>query len=397
MRQGTNGVGIWCWSTKLARSSHEIEVKIVANLDPSATRRAPYRADLDSRAASLFNGYVRLQGADGLQVEATESSGLAPMDVQFLPEPLALRASPAHRPIPLLFASRVPPISFGLSGDSGRPGIATSCAPGFLSCSGQVTEHTAAILLKARAHVRSPKGGAIPLLSGKVALTEVEAQKDWRIELRDGQFVLRLDRAGEFPVRLSFNAAMTQNDEWRSMDFAVAPGALQRIRLTGLAVETRFRFAGAARPERAGNEFVSYLPPDGRIHLSWQETAPEAEGKLFFAAEMLSQITVSPGLMTQAALLDFKVMQGELSQVALLMHGPGEVTRVQGEQVLAWKVEPVVNSADRRLVAQLNQPQKDHFLFRSSSRHRSTHFRRVLRRCNCGRRTRRGSRGSIAW
>src|SRR4029079_13791077 len=117
-------------------------------------------------------------------------------------------------------------------------------------------------------------------------------QKEWRVELRDGQFVLRLDRAGEFRVRLSFNAAVTQNDRWRSMDFAVAPGALQRIRLKGLATETRFRFAGGARPERSGMDFVSYLPPDGQVLLAWQETPPETEGKLFFAAEMLSQITV---------------------------------------------------------------------------------------------------------
>ena len=97
------------------------------------------------------------------------------------------------------------------------------------------------------------------------------------------------------------------------------------------------------------------------MKLSWKEARPEAEGKLFYAAEMLSQISVSPGLMRQVALLDFKVMQGELNRVALLLRGAGEVTRVQGDQVLAWNVEPVPNSADRRLVVQFNQPQKDQF------------------------------------
>src|SRR4029434_10130861 len=43
------------------------------------------------------------------------------------------------------------------------------------------------------------------------------------------------------------------------------------------------------------------------------------------------------------------------------LRGAGEVTRVQGDQVLGWKIEPVENSKDRRLVVQLNQPQKDAF------------------------------------
>src|SRR2546426_10063056 len=76
---------------------------------------------------------------------------------------------------------------------------------------------------------------------------------------------------------------------------------------------------------------------------------------------MLSQISVSPGLMRQVALLDGKVMQGELNRLSLLVRGAGEVTRVQGDQVLAWNVEPAPNSPDRRLVVRFNQPQKDQF------------------------------------
>src|SRR5205823_3152952 len=136
---------------------------------------------------------------------------------------------------------------------------------------------------------------------------------------------------------------------------------LRPIILQGLGTDTQFEFAGAARPERKGADFVSFLPSDGAVKLSWKEARPEAEGKLFYSAEMLSQISVSPGLMRQVALFNFKVMQGELSRVALLLHGEGEVTRVQGDQVLAWNVEPGTNGAARRLVVQLNQPQKDQF------------------------------------
>src|SRR5438309_2158321 len=79
------------------------------------------------------------------------------------------------------------------------------------------------------------------------------------------------------------------------------------------------------RPERRGSDFVSYLPADGEVKLSWTPARVAAEGKLFYSAEMLSQITVSPGLMRQTALLDFKIMQGELNRIALSLEGVGEV------------------------------------------------------------------------
>ena len=108
--------------------------------------------------------------------------------------------------------------------------------------------------------------------------------------------------------------------------------------MTGAA--TQFQFDGAARPERVGKDYASFLPPDAAVKLSWKTAAPEAEGKLFYAAEMLAQISVGPGLMQQAALLDGKVMQGELDRVTLVLRGEGEVTRVQGDSVLSWNITP---------------------------------------------------------
>jgi hypothetical protein len=219
----------------------------------------------------------------------------------------------------------------------------------------------AVFTLTGTARVEGSKGGSLDLLSGAVALTDAPTQPQWRIRVQQNRFVAAFDHSGKFPIKLKFNAAVRQNDLWKAVEFHVAPSALQPIVLQGLGADTQFEFPGAARPERKGADFLSYLPLDGTVKLSWKEARPEAEGKLFYAAEMLAQISVSPGLMRQVALLDFKIMQGELTQVALQLRGAGEVTRVQGDQVLAWKVEPIPASADRRLVVQFNQPQKDQF------------------------------------
>lgn len=226
---------------------------------------------------------------------------------------------------------------------------------------GQLNGDRADFTLEAVAHVEDRKGGSLELLSGVVALTEIADQPKWQIRAEGNRYLAVFERSGDFPVRLRFAAAVRPRDGWKSVEFHVAPAPLQPVVLQGLAADTQFQFAGAARPERKGSAFTSFLPADGRVSLAWKESRPEAEGKLFFAAEMLSQITVSPGLMRQVDLLDFKVMQGELSRVSLSLRGDGEVTRVQGEQVLSWKVNSKPDTKERELVVQFNQPQKDQF------------------------------------
>ena len=249
---------------------------------------------------------------------------------------------------------------------------------------GDLNGDRAVFTLSAVALVENSKGGSLDLLSGALALTEVGVHPKWQLRAEQGRYVAVFERVGKFPIQIKFTAAVKQSGNWNAVDFRVAPSTVQPITLQGLGTDTQFEFAGAARPERKGDDFVSFLPSDGAVKLSWQEARKAEEGKLFYAAEMRSQISVSPGLMRQVALFDFKIMQGELNRVALLLRGTGEVTRVAGDEVLSWSVEPIASErrspdrpepetsnlrADqeigapitRRLVIQLNQPQKDAF------------------------------------
>jgi hypothetical protein len=307
----------------------------------------------------LFNGYLKVNVAPELSAQPTNTSGLVPIEPKFLPE--ALRdddTSDEAESLAFRFhgSAYLAPMIITLADPEARRVVLRD-----FQLQGQLDDRTAAFTLTATARVKNPRGASALLLSGAVALAEVERHPDWRLQFDNGRFILVFDKPGDFPLRLKFNAAVRQNAGWSSVDFRVVPAAIQPVTLQGLARDTQFQFAGAARPEGAGNDFKSFLPPDGTVKLSWKESRPEVEGKLFYAAEMLSQITISPGLMRQLALVEGKVMQGELTRVTLLVRGPGNVTSVQGPNLLAWNVEPVPNTADRRLVVQFNQPQRDAF------------------------------------
>jgi len=226
---------------------------------------------------------------------------------------------------------------------------------------GDLQADRADFTLTGTAIVENAKGGTLELISGTLALTEVGAHPQWHLRAEPGRYVAEFSKAGKYPIQLKFAVAVRESGNWNSLDFRVAPSPVQPIVLNGLSEDTQFEFPGAARPAWQTNHFLSYLPADGTVKLAWQEARKAEEGKLFFAAEMQSQVSVSPGLLRQVALMDFKVMQGEINRVTLLLHGSGEVTRVQGNQVLSWKLEPAENSGDRRLVVQLNQPQKESF------------------------------------
>ena len=316
---------------------------------------------LQSTQPELFHGYLRVVSDPAVDVQVVRPESVVPIEWQFLPE--SMRTVPKETaPEPLAFRFYGSGYSLPLRVSAADPEARRVVLRNF-KLVGDLQAVRSLFTLTATADVKNPQGGSLNLLCGGVALTDVQQGPGWRLKLDHGQFVLVFDQAGTFPVRLEFNAVVRSSNDWNSIDFRTAPSALMPVVFEGLGADTQFQFAEAAKPERTGSNFVSYLPPDGSVKLSWKEARPEAEGKLFYAAEELAQIAVGPGLMRQTALLNFKVMQGELNRVALRLRGDGEVTRVQGDQILAWSVKPIPNAADRQLLVQFNQPQKDQFTF----------------------------------
>ena len=196
--------------------------------------------------------------------------------------------------------------------------------------------------LTANATVEDAKGGTLELLSGPVALHHPQRARKWDMTVDQIRFVAKFDRGGNLPVEVHFNAAVTSSNDWSAVDFRVAPSVGSRS-CAGLAADTEFQFATRAAGTQR-HKFHQLLPVDGAVKFAWRPARPAAEGKLFYAAEMTSQIRVSPGLMRQAALAQRQNHAGRNGPARVEAHGDGEVTRVQGDEVLSWNVE---NEFDR--------------------------------------------------
>ncbi|MCX8155315.1 MAG: hypothetical protein N3J91_02480 [Verrucomicrobiae bacterium] len=221
---------------------------------------------------------------------------------------------------------------------------------------GLFKDQRASFTLQAEAIVRHAEGGTLPILAGDAALTSFPTNAE--AYFAEGRYWLRFRRPGTYPLTLTFDARISTQNEWNALAFEVAPSALRPVVLKGLPAETLFNLGSAARPERQGEDYLTFLPSSGPVQWLWRTARKEERGRLFYAVEGHVGLSVGPGLLRQVCLLNYKVMQGELNQLVLLLQGEGEVTHVRGEDILAWRLEPASNGL-RRLVVQLNQPRKD--------------------------------------
>ena len=227
---------------------------------------------------------------------------------------------------------------------------------------GDLGGDVAAFTLTANVRVENSKGGSLELLAGPVALTAIGAHPNWQMRAeRKSISSLTFDRSGVFPIQIKFNAAVGQNDGWNAVDFRVAPSILQPIVLQGLAGghAVSIRRRGAARTHR--HKFHE-LSAGGRLGEIFVEAgAARGRGKTFLRRRnaIANQHQPRPHAAGRAARRQSDARRNEPDHVALARRGRSHARA--GDQVLAWNVVPGTNSADRKLVVQFNQPQKDGF------------------------------------
>ena len=309
--------------------------------------------------ASLFSNSIHLEHTPEIELEILDFAGLSPVIYEQIDTPPTGEAG-VDAVRPFLFRGSGTDYTLSVSVDESDPDVRRIVFDHF-NLTGRLHEGIASFSLGGVVRVKNPKGGKLELLSGAVAMTDLGEMSEFRIEFENGTYFLVFDTNGDYPVQIQFDAAVMERDGWNQVEFGVVGSALRPVVLKGLAADTQIDFIDAAKPERSEENFVSFLPSNGKLRLTWQSAKPEIEGKLFYSVEGVLHTIVGPGLLRQANLLTVQVMQGETDRIVFELDGEGEITRVQGSNVLAWSIEQTADEPGRRLIISLNQPQKAGF------------------------------------
>ncbi len=203
---------------------------------------------------------------------------------------------------------------------------------------------------------------AITVLSGNAAVSQVPSDGNYRLRLATGEgatYRLEFLQPGTYAVTLDFVAAVTALEgDGQSADFTVAAGAVVPLTLSGLDANLEFhRDQESVVPLRDNNTWLGFLPATGRAKLQWKAARKAGEGKLFFTTTGHIETNVGVGLLRQDHRIDIQVLQGELKSLSMLLHGPGEILDVQGNNIVAWQINGEGES--RRLDVTLSQPIAD--------------------------------------
>jgi hypothetical protein len=304
--------------------------------------------------AAFYDGILELKTHESLDISLTNLTGLSAIHPE--PDSPGGLASALEPPVRLYYANA----DYALAVEvREKEADARKVAWEDFLLTGTFTNQDASFVLTGRAVVKPAEGGRLAVLGGKAALTSYPTNVD--LQFDQGWYWLRFHQAGVFPVELRFNARRIIQEGWNRLDFEVVSCPLRPVKLRGLPRDTRFQWDSAAKTEGVGEEYASFLPSTGPLQLQWKEGRAEERGRLFYSVQSTAQIAVGPGLLRQTHLMEFKVMQGELNQLSFDLTGDGEVTRIRGEDILAWKTEGPAPGQPRRLMVQLNQPRKDRY------------------------------------
>jgi hypothetical protein len=201
-------------------------------------------------------------------------------------------------------------------------------------------------------------GSAAEWIGGGAALSEGVAGEGWHVALRKKDeawsYDLVAERAGEFPIDLTFEVPVTRKGDWRVLGFSLPAGVVVPVRLEGIPNGVAFDKSLPVVPALGDKLWRGFLPVSGLAAMAWHSVDKVADGALFFSSTETSDVRVGSGLLRQLTTIDLRVLQGKLGELVLTCDGPGEVLAVSGEPVLGWVVRET--GGKRRLEVKLNRP-----------------------------------------
>lgn len=363
VRQGTNGTRFLVLRTEKPISFRQnFSVVVKSETQSEVTGRAVRLLTFSTQSEALFSGYLRIESIGAAQAKIESTVGVTPVENCFLP--MAIRGAGTNGTSSVAYRFQGERYAVTVKAEAADPEARQVVLRDY-QLDGVVTGESGRFELSATAHVASPEGGTLELLSGPVALTDLTMHEGWQLQYIDGRYLAVFQKPGDYAVKLKFDSAIAKTQRpdglWRNLQFRIATAAIAPVTLRGLERDARVEDSNAGKATLTNGIAQAYVSASGAVALAWRAGDEGASGKLFFSVDTTAQITIGPGLMRQAMIASIRPMQGELPSMDFVLRGQGEVTRVQGEHILSWTVLPGTNSDERILSIRFNQSVRDAF------------------------------------
>lgn len=219
--------------------------------------------------------------------------------------------------------------------------------------------------LEGVAEFKHPEGGRIPVLGGDVGLVSYKLGNDKSsLVFQNGAYYIVSDSPGNISVEIDFSCRIKDEINQKSVNVIVANSTIRPIILKGWSKESSFEIFPLGDVQIVGESARGFLKPQGGFSLVWKSKTPKESGKVFYSVQGKSQISLGSGRLSQVLWMDYQVMQGEVSSLNFEILGQGEILKVDGADIRSWKILPVENSTNRKMIVETRRPIKGDYQLR---------------------------------
>jgi hypothetical protein len=161
---------------------------------------------------------------------------------------------------------------------------------------------------------------------------------------RAGVYRLHCAKPGVHTLKLEVIARITKAEPWNNISFTGPPAATASLKAEGNPGVELELLSGAlleGGPAKAASSIAGVIGADRVVALRWQSKTTEIARKSLITVDTAASAVISPTVIKFTTQLRYELLQASVAKLTVLLPGGHTLTRVQGDGIRDWRVEPV--------------------------------------------------------
>lgn len=249
---------------------------------------------------------------------------------------------------------------------------------------GRVTDDEARFQVTMDLETESTNELSLPLFSGDVAVMVTGLPVGLRLASSAGHYRLLVSAPGRHAFGCELVARITKAEPWNQISFTGPPAAIAYVNAEADAPDVQMQLLSGLQSE--GEPGASNAPPVSRgpssggpnrktpatlsgvlgadrvLSLRWQGRATEVARKSLVTVDTLSAAMVSPSVIRYQTQFRCEILQAPLPRLAIGVPASQTLTKVQGEQIRDWRLQPAADGQMRLEVEFIKPVEKSYVL-----------------------------------